>query len=195
MSNTFYANSWTEEKLTEGLQASEDESFEYFYKNYFPMIRNFIIVNSGTGDDAKDVFQECLIELYEKFKSKGFKLNCSIKTYFYSMCRNQWLTRLKKITRNVSITETHLEKVEFDDTLERNEAINERQRLIMNLVKRLGDSCQKILLMFYYDNFTMTDIANRLGYTNADNAKNQKYKCLQKLRELAKDVNRVKEYL
>ena len=30
----------------------------------------------------------------------------------------------------------------------------------------------------------MTDIAAEFGYTNADNAKNQKYKCLMRLKKL-----------
>jgi hypothetical protein len=31
---------------------------------------------------------------------------------------------------------------------------------------------------------SMTDIAGSFGYTNADNAKNQKYKCLMRLKKL-----------
>ena len=37
---------------------------------------------------------------------------------------------------------------------------------------------------FYLADKSMDEIAKRFGYTNADNAKTQKYKCLQRLKKL-----------
>jgi len=36
----------------------------------------------------------------------------------------------------------------------------------------------------------MVEIAAGFGYTNADNAKNQKYKCLMRLKKLFREYNK-----
>jgi len=41
-----------------------------------------------------------------------------------------------------------------------------------------------LLDAFYLQKKSMVDIANSFGYTNADNAKTQKYKCLTRLKKI-----------
>ena len=48
----------------------------------------------------------------------------------------------------------------------------------------LGEPCRSLIEAFYLQKKSMTDIAGHFGYTNADNPKNQKYKCLMRLRKL-----------
>ena len=38
------------------------------------MVQAFILSNNGTYDDARDIFQEAMIALYEKAKSESFVL-------------------------------------------------------------------------------------------------------------------------
>ena len=47
----------------------------------------------------------------------------------------------------------------------------------------LGEPCATLIKDFYIQKLSMDDIAEKFGYTNADNAKNQKYKCLQRLKK------------
>lgn len=51
-------------------------------------------------------------------------------------------------------------------------------------IDMLGEPCRSLLKDFYYQDLSMTEIAEKFGYTNADNAKTQKYKCLQRLKKL-----------
>lgn len=48
----------------------------------------------------------------------------------------------------------------------------------------LGEPCRGIIEDFYIHDLSMEAISEKFGYTNADNAKNQKYKCLQRLKKL-----------
>jgi hypothetical protein len=48
----------------------------------------------------------------------------------------------------------------------------------------LGEPCKSLLQAFYINKQNMQEIAATFGYTNADNAKNQKYKCLIRLKKL-----------
>ena len=62
--------------------------------------------------------------------------------------------------------------------------LSDLQELLTKQFIKLDENCQKILQLFYYDNLSMAIIAERTGYTNADNAKTQKYRCIQKLQGL-----------
>jgi DNA-directed RNA polymerase specialized sigma24 family protein len=50
------------------------------------------------------------------------------------------------------------------------------------LLGRLGERCRKILYLFYYHKEPMEKIAVEMELT-PDSAKNQKYRCLNQLRE------------
>jgi hypothetical protein len=48
----------------------------------------------------------------------------------------------------------------------------------------LGEPCKTLLEAFYVQKKNMQEIASAFGYTNAENAKTQKYKCLLRLRKI-----------
>ena len=49
---------------------------------------------------------------------------------------------------------------------------------------KLGEPCNTIISDFYLYDASMQDICEKFGYTNPDNAKNQKYKCLVRLKRI-----------
>ena len=55
-------------------------------------------------------------------------------------------------------------------------------------MQQLGDPCAKLLNNFYKKEMTMQEIAHAFGYTNAENAKSQKYKCLARLKKIYSDL-------
>ena len=63
------------------------------------MVQILVINNNGSADEAKDIFQEAIIVLYEKVRSGVFELNCQIKTYVYSVSERLWLKRLQQLNR------------------------------------------------------------------------------------------------
>ena len=90
-----------EKDLLEGLARNDRKSVQTIYKDNYNMVQSLIINNNGTSDDAKDVFQEAMIVLYEKVRAGNFELSCLIKTYLYSVSRRLWLKRLQQINRYV----------------------------------------------------------------------------------------------
>ena len=89
-----------EQALLTGLARNDKRCVEAIYKDNFNTIQALIINNNGSADDAKDVFQEAMIVLYEKTRSGNFELNCQIRTYLYSVCRRLWLKRLQQAKRD-----------------------------------------------------------------------------------------------
>ncbi len=173
-----------EQILLRGLVDNDSKAIETIYKENYNMVQAFILNNNGTYDDARDVFQEAMITLYEKAKSESFVLTCQIKTYVYSVCRRLWLKRLQQMGRYVSAGESLEETVPVEDDLEVHEKRNAEFAIMERAMGSLGEPCKSLLDAYYIRKKGMTEIATEFGYTNADNAKNQKYKCLMRLKKL-----------
>jgi RNA polymerase sigma factor (sigma-70 family) len=143
------------------------------------MIRNLVEKNSGTADDASDLFQEVLIIIYEKVLDNRLRLTCSLKTYIYSIARNQWLNKLKAQKRYTSFNNFE-SFISIEEEPENIPTIN-----LDNLLNEIGEACRKLLILFYYKKRSMQEICKELNYSNADSVKNQKYKCMQRLKKMA----------
>ena len=53
------------------------------------------------------------------------------------------------------------------------------------LLNKLGEPCQQLLTLFYFNNYTMESIAETMGYKNDKVAKSQKVRCLKELKKEA----------
>jgi len=148
------------------------------------MVQSMILNNNGSIDDARDIFQEAMMVLYQKSKSGQFELHCLLKTYIYSVCRRLWLKRLQQLQKYSSEVESIAEAVPVEDELEQHELKNFEFVVMEKSMMSLGEPCRSLLEAYYLQKRNMVDIAGSFGYTNADNAKNQKYKCLTRLKKL-----------
>ncbi|TAE14580.1 MAG: sigma-70 family RNA polymerase sigma factor [Bacteroidetes bacterium] len=173
-----------EQHLLRGLANNDATAIETIYKENFPSILNLIVKNSGSYDDAKDVFQEAMIALYEKSRLESFVLTCQIKTYVYSICRRLWLKRLQQMGRVVGTNDSLEETVSVDEDLEILQKKDVEFSIMEQALQNLGEPCKSLIESYYIKKKGMTEIAAEFGYTNADNAKNQKYKCLLRLKKL-----------
>ena len=173
-----------ETALLEGLAANDKKSVETIYQQNYNMVQSLIINNNGSPDDAKDIFQEAMIVLYEKARSGTFELNCQIKTYVYSVCRRLWLKRLQQLNRYSAPLGDIESIVPVEEEIEGHEQRNAEFEMMEKAINSLGEPCKSLLEAYYLQKQNMQVIAANFGYTNSDNAKNQKYKCLMRLKKL-----------
>lgn len=170
--------------LLEGLAKNDRKAVEALYQEHYNMVQNLIINNNGSSDDARDIFQETMMVLYEKARSGHFELNCLLKTYIYSVSRRLWLKRLQQMQRLVPDSGSLEETVPVEDELEMHEQRSQEFQMMEKAMQHLGEPCKSLLEAFYMQKKNMSEIAGHFGYTNAENAKNQKYKCLMRLKKL-----------
>lgn len=173
-----------EHKLLEGLALNDRKAIETIYKQHYSMVQSLIVNNNGHPDDARDIFQEAMIVLYEKVKSGTFELNCQLKTYLYSVSRRLWLKRLTQLQRYSPDVEHLEETISVEEELDTHQQRNFNFQLMEKSMQSLGEPCKSLLEAYYLQKKSMVEIADNFGYTNADNAKNQKYKCLMRLKKL-----------
>jgi len=173
-----------ESALLEGLANNNRQAIETIYSRHYGMVQSMIINNNGSSEEARDIFQEAMIVLYEKAKSGTFELHSQLKTYIYAVCRRLWLKRLNQLKRFIPETNGMEETIPVEEDIETHDQRNQEFHLMDKALSSLGEPCKSLLEAFYLQKKNMNDIAGNFGYTNADNAKNQKYKCLMRLRKL-----------
>ena len=142
-----------------------------------------------TKDEAylADLYQDAIIVLFEKAKDPAFTLTCSIRTYLIAICRNQIFKRAGRAPEIVSLEG---EPTNYSDWLgnqvemERKKSQLDRLDAALREFEYMAKKCYELLYRFFYMKESFDLIARVMGYTNADNAKNQKARCQKKLREL-----------
>jgi RNA polymerase sigma factor (sigma-70 family) len=178
------ANTDLELVVLRAIGNNEKAAIESVYKENYGLIQHFVVSNNGSEDDARDIFQEAMMVLYEKAKNPEFELTCQIRTYLYSVSRRLWLKKLQQLRRLESQVENFDKVVPVEDDLEDHEKLNQQYQVMRAAMGKIGEPCKSLIEAFYVHRKNMHEIAGYFGYTNADNAKNQKYKCLVRLKKL-----------
>lgn len=171
----------TQEQIIQQIQSGNRErAFKELY-NYFPKVEALILKSGGSKDDTSDIFQEALILLFRKLQKSDFVLTSSVETYLYSVCRFMCYDQNRANAKQVD-WQASLDQSEEDEIAElfREE---EKYQLAESALKTLGEKCLEILKMFYHHGIKMTEIANKMKFSSAKIAKNQKYKCLEKAKK------------
>jgi RNA polymerase sigma factor (sigma-70 family) len=170
-------------EILDGIWEGDSYILHNFYSEVFPKVAWLILRNNGRMDDAKDILQDAMVILIEKYTWDKLDLYCSVKTYIYSICRNLWYENLRKQKKEASFTDLEQYervKIPIDYYEEQPELIEQVSRAM----ESLNDSCKKLLELYYFGNHSWKEIASYLGYRNAASARNQKYKCLERIRKM-----------
>ena len=144
--------------------------------NILPFVKKYIKDNSGTTDDAEDIFQDALVILYKKIQERNFVLTVPLKNYLLAIIKNCWLQQLRK--RKKMPAGATPEDIAIIETDEEPGFI-----LAQNAFDLLGEKCRQLLILFYFKQHSFKTIAAQLSFSDEKVAKNQKYRCLQKAKE------------
>jgi len=177
----------TDEKVLELIKSGNEKALEFLYRKNYRMVVKLIMKNSGTEDEAKDIFQDSLIVFWEKVKGNKLVLTSKISTYLYSVSQNLWRKELDRKARNSGEMVENSTHIDWEK--------KERVEIIQKCLKSLGEICRRILMLYYFDKLSMIDLAKEMGFANADTAKTKKYKCKNELDKLIKSNYKPSDFL
>ena len=183
--NLAYSDKEIIQGITNGT-LDEEKYLKFLYKKNRDVIFGYIKKNSGSEEEAKDVFQDGIISLYENIKENRYNGDASLSSYLYSICRFIWLNKLKrkgieqKVINNTQHSE--IDPGPLPDLIS-----EERRSNIMKLFDEIGEQCKEILIYSIYQNLSMDEIYQKMGFQNAQVARNKKYKCAKRLKKLLED--------
>src|SRR5690554_138507 len=167
------------EQLKKGNLKVLDKIYLEYKKEFLYFAKKF-----NEDDEASlDVFQDCMIVLYENVCcGKLSELKSSLKTYLFSIGKYK-LYRINQENQKRNkewAAEFHNETEDlFEDEIN-----EERMKLIKKAFDQLGKKCRQLLELFYFRGFDLEEIRNEMGLVNTNTAKSQKSRCLSHLRKL-----------
>src|SRR3984893_5635053 len=137
------------------------------YRDHAEITRSFIKGKGGTEQDADDIFQETVVSFIDSVEKEKFRQESGIRTFLISISKNIWYNEIRRRQRA-----GNREKLfELDREPEEpvvSEMIQERElkKQLSQMLEDLGESCRKILELFYYENLSMKEIVSHLHYEN-----------------------------
>lgn len=173
----------TDQEIYDGIAKKDNATFSYLYSEYKNMIYSMVKKNSGSETDAHDVFQDGLVAMWVNISTDKYQLkdNVKLSSYLYTLCRNIWISKIRKMKPTLEIAEKD-ELSLSEDPREWTEQYERVQKLMQHL-QELGEKCQKLLHLYYYEKSSMKEISTKLGITEKS-AKNNKYRCMENLRSI-----------
>lgn len=155
--------------------------FEERYRETFPVVARLISRQHGTYAEAKDIFQDALVILYEKSVQGEAHAIKQPHAYLTGIAKHLWLRNLKSNSKTIAWDDLEAQVVIPADFFE----VSHDNRLL-SLLERSGKKCMDLLTAFYYDHLSIDKLTTRFGFSDAHSASAQKYKCIDKLRSLVK---------
>lgn len=177
-----YAMNW----IIDEIKAQNKEVTSYLYNDLLKSSLKIIkkIIGKKNRHLAGDFFHETFFDFLDNINSGKFvyQPNSSFSTYFVAIAKNKWIAFTRKFENS---RRTDMEGLREASSPTNNELIyilNERSHLLRDIIGRIGESCKRILFLFYYENHSIKEIASIVD-SSADSIKARKYKCIKKLRE------------
>ena len=174
--------------IEQAFQSNNRFILEKLYVEGFSKVKNYVMKNNGTQQDAKDVCQDAFMVLWKKASrlEGNFKTESEASGFLYQVAKNKWLDELgsSRVKKRNSI-----ENMDFSEEPQNDENIyNEQLGKMKKSFNMLGEQCRELLQMFYYRRKNMNEIGNEMNLDEAS-ARNKKYRCMKKLKELALQSN------
>lgn len=133
---------------------------------------------------AEDVYQDSCIALFQNIKNgKLVSLTSSLSTYFTQICVFQTLKKIRDAKSFVSLDNGQYDPPKVDELLGNDGFTVEQQQAMEDIINHLPPPCDVILWGYYYDNMSLTEIANVIDFKNSDSVKAKKTQCMKKLKD------------
>lgn len=184
MRKSIHALSQTE--LIDALKMNDSYILKQFYTLHYKKIEALVLKNSGTTEHAKDVYQDAFVTVWTHVKTDKFvpKNDTALQGYLYSIAKNKWtdVLRSKSFKNANKLNELTLTEVK-DSTEDANQEQDLKLKVAMAAFKNLGQPCKQLLGDYYFEKKSLKQIAQHFNIEE-NTARNKKYRCMQKLRNM-----------
>lgn len=136
--------------------------------------------NNGNIQDAEDMYQEAIIVLDRNIREGNYRLDGTISSYLFSTGKFLWMNHLRKKRLTLKENFTDADLISTSIQPDKIFISEEKKKVLQNVLARLGERCQNILALWQLS-YSMEEIAQKLGLSDASAARKAKYDCQQQL--------------
>ncbi len=174
-------------------QANRDFAIEQIYLDHKHYFVRFLAQYYPIQSDLDSLYSDAVLVFIEKLAQPSFRLTCTIQTYLNAIGKNQLFKMINREKEKSSLPDD-FDSSDWLEDLELDGVSPEEYAVFTQVFQQMAEArskCYQLFQLFYYQNLSMLEIALELGYSTEANARNQKYRCLLRLKEhIAKQLNR-----
>lgn len=176
-----------EEDLQQRLRSNDRMALREVYLAYKQDFKNFFRTRTVEELDLDDLYHESVVALHQNFVMKQLSLEkASIKSYLFGIGKNK-LLQVFKGKKNLAFTQVSPEMegvYDAHDVLDTMSYPIERRRQLGQAFGKLGDKCQELIKLYYYQGFTIKEMVMSTSYKDENTVKSYKSRCMKKLKAL-----------
>jgi RNA polymerase sigma factor (sigma-70 family) len=188
-SNIVLFKKYSDIEIINGIQKQDDRILSWLYDNYYRIVRDHVMKNSGSEDDVSDVLQDSIIIIYEQIIDNKLNLTTDLKGYFFGIARNIWNTQLRRKQKTTELLSDHAD----DDPIEESDS-HLLEKIVSRAFTKLKPDQQTVLNLFA-DGNSYEEIALKMNLKSEEYARRKKYICKEILMDLVKEDPEYHEYL
>ncbi|MDN3723178.1 sigma-70 family RNA polymerase sigma factor [Aequorivita sp. SDUM287046] len=170
------------------IKQNDATTLEDLYQTNFVKVKRYVLKNSGDEQQAKDVYQEAFVTMWRNIKENKFssESETAIHGYLFKIAKYKWLDHVRSVKyKNTTFINRDIEYEQPD--VDENETKNQKIKIILDSISQLGDRCQLLMKLFYYERKSFKEIAEIMTMDEAS-ARNAKYRCQEQLRKLTQTI-------
>ena len=185
---------YTDKEIIRCLETGDNNSvLEHLYKEIYPRVKGYILINSGSEDDAFDIFQDAVIALCKQISLGRYDDKYELGGFLFSVSKNLWINKAKRERRQIRMPENMdiSDNYDFSDDI----VTEEKASALKAITGKLGEKCYELLKYSVFYKASSEEIIEKMGFATANAVKTQKYKCKQKLFKILEENPELNEVI
>lgn len=176
---------YSDKQILEAIRSGDNRDvLKHLYISLLPNVERYICNNSGSKDEAFDVFQDAIMVFFKQIRSNTYdESKFKIAGYIYTICKNLWINLAKRKTLENNWGKQQVHNTDIQESIEQNLITEERKTILDKLFNQMGEDCKKVLHYSIYLDLSAKEIADKLG-GNENSIRVQSFRCRKKLRDM-----------
>ncbi len=175
-------------KIVDSIEKGDNSSaLKHLYGEPLKKVRNYILKNNGSRDDANDVFQDAVIALFNLIKKGKYDRSKDLNGFLYVVAKNLWVDKIRKDKkREITDFSESYDHTDYSDHL-KSMMSQEKLTAFQTLFNMQTPRCKALLHYSIYEKLSMKEISDKMGMSNENVAKATNYRCKQALAKLIEE--------
>lgn len=188
-----FTDSQVIEAIRKGGKPSE-KVIAFLYRKYREDLVQYIVSRNGTTNEALDIFQDTIVTLVVSIEQGKFQAKSTIKTYLYSIGKRLWYRRFHKNVRDENYKNgqngNQLDEHDPESLL----LSKDQKQIVEQTLNQLKPKSREVLEL-WIQNYSMREIAEKMGFKNEQVARNKKSLSLKELKALLAKNQKTATYI
>ena len=164
-----------------------DKALSYLYSHTLKKVKSYILHNSGSHDEANDIFQDAVIIFFKSVIENKFENNLSVDAYIFTISKNLWINTAKR-KRNLVHVDIEDQQLSADTNSQLDNMISKEKRGALDIAySKLDDACRNLLGLIAYEKLSMKELQEKMNLTSENAAKTMHYRCKQAFHKIIKE--------